>query len=126
MLGTSFTTVDSVDCGRYKKAAGNVTELIGLTPLIKLHKLIEHAGMSELKLLGKAEFLNPSGSLKDRVVQALALAIIPLAASRPVAAAATMPRESPAPSPATNRFSTFVSMFSSTWICIAYSLTSGA
>jgi len=57
-----------MDWGRYKKVAGNVTELIGLTPLIKLHKLTELAGMSELKLFGKAEFMNPSGSLKDRIL----------------------------------------------------------
>lgn len=54
-----------MDWGHYKKAAGNVTELIGLTPLIKLRKLTELAGMSELELFGKAEFMNPSGSLKD-------------------------------------------------------------
>ena len=57
-----------MDWGRYKKVAGNVTELIGLTPLIKLRKLTELAGMSELKLFGKAEFMNPSGSLKDRIL----------------------------------------------------------
>lgn len=54
--------------GHYKKAARNVTELIGLTPLIKLRRLTEHASMSELELLGKAEFMNPSGSLKDRIL----------------------------------------------------------
>lgn len=57
-----------MDWGRYKKVAGNVTELIGLTPLIKLRKLTELAGMSELELFGKAEFMNPSGSLKDRIL----------------------------------------------------------
>ncbi len=57
-----------MDWGRYKKVAENVTELIGLTPLIKLRKLTELAGMSELELFGKAEFMNPSGSLKDRIL----------------------------------------------------------
>jgi len=57
-----------MDWGRYKKVAENVTELIGLTPLIKLRKLTELADMSELELFGKAEFMNPSGSLKDRIL----------------------------------------------------------
>lgn len=57
-----------MDWDRYKKAAGDVTELIGFTPLIKLRKLAEHAGKPELELFGKAEFMNPSGSLKDRIL----------------------------------------------------------
>jgi len=68
MSGTSFTKVDNMDWGRHKKAAGNVAELIGLTPLIKLRKLTELAGVPELELYGKAEFMNPSGSLKDRIL----------------------------------------------------------
>lgn len=57
-----------MDWDRYKKAAGDVTELIGFTPLVKLRKLPEHAGKPELELFGKAEFMNPSGSLKDRIL----------------------------------------------------------
>jgi len=68
MSDTSFTKVDIMDWNRYKKAAGDVTELIGLTPLIKLCKLTEFAGKPELELFGKAEFMNPSGSLKDRIL----------------------------------------------------------
>jgi len=44
------------------KIAANITELIGNTPLVKL-KSAENGTM----LLGKCEFMNPSGSVKDRI-----------------------------------------------------------
>lgn len=44
------------------KIAANITELIGNTPLVKL-KYAEN----ETTLLGKCEFMNPSGSVKDRI-----------------------------------------------------------
>jgi len=44
------------------KIAANITELIGNTPLVKL-KFEEN----ETILLGKCEFMNPSGSVKDRI-----------------------------------------------------------
>jgi cysteine synthase A len=40
-------------------------DLIGLTPLVRLNKIVRGR---DLEILGKAEFLNPSGSLKDRVL----------------------------------------------------------
>ena len=43
--------------------AHNVTELIGNTPLIYLRQVSELTGCS---IFGKAEFLNPGGSVKDR------------------------------------------------------------
>ena len=42
----------------------NVLEVIGHTPLIRLFKVTEGAPVT---LLAKAEFLNPGGSVKDRV-----------------------------------------------------------
>ena len=39
--------------------------MIGLTPLVRLNKIMEGR---DLEVLGKAEFLNPSGSLKDRIL----------------------------------------------------------
>ena len=66
--GHKSIKVDIMDWSRYKKAAGDVTELIGFTPLIRLCKLSGLAGKPELELLGKAEFMNPSGSLKDRIL----------------------------------------------------------
>lgn len=44
------------------KIAQNITELIGNTPIIKL-KFNEN----ETTVLGKCEFMNPSGSVKDRI-----------------------------------------------------------
>jgi len=44
------------------KVASNITELIGNTHLIKLKQ-----ETNETTLLGKCEFMNPSGSVKDRI-----------------------------------------------------------
>ncbi|MBT6537068.1 MAG: pyridoxal-phosphate dependent enzyme, partial [Rhodospirillaceae bacterium] len=38
-------------------------EAVGNTPLIKLRRASEETGCT---ILGKAEFLNPAGSVKDR------------------------------------------------------------
>ncbi|RKU48163.1 Cysteine synthase 1 [Coniochaeta pulveracea] len=43
--------------------AHGLTEAIGNTPLIRLNKLSEQTGC---EILGKAEFMNPGGSVKDR------------------------------------------------------------
>jgi cysteine synthase A len=43
-------------------------DTIGNTPLIKLHKASERTGCT---ILGKAEFLNPGGSVKDRAALAI-------------------------------------------------------
>lgn len=46
------------------------TEAIGNTPLIKLRKASEQTGCT---ILGKAEFLNPGGSVKDRAAKYMIL-----------------------------------------------------
>ncbi|WP_269516258.1 cysteine synthase A [Brevundimonas subvibrioides] len=43
--------------------ATSVIDLIGQTPLIRLNRLSEQTGC---EILGKAEFMNPGGSVKDR------------------------------------------------------------
>jgi cysteine synthase A len=48
--------------------AANVTEAIGRTPLIKLRHASELTGCT---ILGKAEFMNPGGSVKDRAALAI-------------------------------------------------------
>jgi cysteine synthase A len=45
------------------QAFGNVLELIGMTPLVKLKRASEATGCN---ILGKCEFLNPGQSVKDR------------------------------------------------------------
>ena len=44
--------------------ANNVTELIGNTPLVRLHRVTEGAGA---EVLAKLEFQNPGGSVKDLI-----------------------------------------------------------
>lgn len=44
--------------------ANSVTELIGKTPLLRLGALSEATGAT---ILGKCEFMNPGGSVKDRI-----------------------------------------------------------
>ncbi len=46
----------------------NIAQAIGQTPLIKLRQLSEQTGCT---VLGKAEFLNPTGSVKDRAAYAI-------------------------------------------------------
>ncbi len=45
------------------QGAADVTQLIGNTPLLRLRQVSELTGCN---ILGKAEFLNPGGSVKDR------------------------------------------------------------
>lgn len=42
----------------------SITELVGNTPILKLHRFGEGLNSS---LLAKCEFLNPGGSVKDRI-----------------------------------------------------------
>ena len=44
-------------------ATSSVIDLIGNTPLVRLNRLSDATGC---EILGKAEFLNPGGSIKDR------------------------------------------------------------
>ncbi|WP_034573292.1 cysteine synthase A [Helicobacter saguini] len=48
--------------------AQNVTELIGNTPIIKLNKLSSKFGAN---IFGKCEFMEPNGSIKDRIAFAM-------------------------------------------------------
>ncbi|MFK8028948.1 MAG: cysteine synthase A [Gammaproteobacteria bacterium] len=51
--------------------AKSVVDCIGNTPLIRLNKLSDETGC---EILGKAEFLNPGGSVKDRTALGMVLA----------------------------------------------------
>ena len=49
-----------------EKISNNLTDLIGKTPLLRLGKL-ENANGLKAKLVGKLEYFNPAGSVKDRI-----------------------------------------------------------
>jgi cysteine synthase len=59
----------SQDCSLGFVTAG-FCETIGRTPLIRLHTL---SGVTGCEILGKAEFLNPGGSVKDRAALGIVL-----------------------------------------------------
>ncbi|MCM1056058.1 MAG: cysteine synthase A [Firmicutes bacterium] len=46
-------------------------ELIGGTPILKLNRYGEKAGVRGVTLLAKLEYLNPAGSVKDRIALAM-------------------------------------------------------
>lgn len=45
----------------------SMTELIGGTPLLRLNRYSEVAGIQGAEILAKLEYLNPAGSVKDRI-----------------------------------------------------------
>ncbi|HYH26363.1 MAG TPA: cystathionine beta-synthase [Blastococcus sp.] len=47
--------------------AESVVELIGNTPLVRLSSVTEHLGPDAPLVLAKVEYLNPGGSVKDRI-----------------------------------------------------------
>ena len=51
----------------------SVLELIGNTPMVKLNGYMKQAGVSGATILAKLEYLNPAGSVKDRVALAMIL-----------------------------------------------------
>ena len=46
-------------------------ELIGRTPILRLHRYSEKAGIQGADILAKLEYLNPAGSVKDRIALAM-------------------------------------------------------
>lgn len=48
----------------------SIGQLIGKTPLVELTNIEEELGLDS-KILGKFEYLNPSGSVKDRIAKAM-------------------------------------------------------
>jgi cysteine synthase len=52
------------------KIAGKITDLIGGTPLLELANYAAEQGLSA-RLIGKLEYYNPAGSVKDRIAKAM-------------------------------------------------------
>lgn len=46
-------------------------ELVGGTPILKLNRYTEKAGIKDTTILAKLEYLNPAGSVKDRIALAM-------------------------------------------------------
>lgn len=53
------------------KIKESALELIGGTPILKLNRYAKKAGVSQAVILAKLEYLNPAGSVKDRVALAM-------------------------------------------------------
>ena len=58
-----MSTEDIKDC---------VLDLIGNTPCVRLHKLAASLGL-QCELIAKLEYLNPGGSVKDRIAKQMVL-----------------------------------------------------
>ncbi len=54
--------------GQIKESA---SELIGGTPILKLNRYSHRTGVTEAVILAKLEYLNPAGSVKDRIALAM-------------------------------------------------------
>lgn len=53
------------------KIKESALELIGGTPILKLNRYTEKAGITNATILAKLEYLNPAGSVKDRIALAM-------------------------------------------------------
>lgn len=53
------------------KVKESALELIGGTPVLKLNRYARRAGITQAAILAKLEYLNPAGSVKDRVALAM-------------------------------------------------------
>lgn len=54
-----------------RKVKESALELIGGTPILKLNGYAKRAGITDATILAKLEYLNPAGSVKDRVALAM-------------------------------------------------------
>jgi cysteine synthase A len=58
----------TLEWGRQQHIADTVLDVAGLTPLVHLHRV---AAGYDARILAKLEFMNPSGSVKDRILPAM-------------------------------------------------------
>jgi cysteine synthase B len=59
---------------RFSRAGVRLLDLVGNTPLLRLERIAE--GLPGIEILGKAEWANPGGSVKDRAASAIVKAAI--------------------------------------------------
>lgn len=50
-----------------RKIVESATQLVGNTPLLKVNRFMENTGVQDVTILAKLEYLNPAGSVKDRI-----------------------------------------------------------
>lgn len=53
------------------KMKESALELVGNTPILKVSRYAERAGVKDAVILAKLEYLNPAGSVKDRIARAM-------------------------------------------------------
>lgn len=53
------------------KIKESTLELVGGTPILKLNRYSEKAGINDVTILAKLEYFNPAGSVKDRIALAM-------------------------------------------------------
>lgn len=53
------------------KIKESALELVGGTPILKLNRYTQKAGVTDATILAKLEYLNPAGSVKDRIALAM-------------------------------------------------------
>lgn len=63
-----FENEEEKAMGQIKESA---SELIGGTPILKLNRYTANAGIENAVILAKLEYLNPAGSVKDRIALAM-------------------------------------------------------
>ena len=56
---------------------GSITELVGNTPLVEFKRLEEKLGL-KARIVGKLEYFNPAGSVKDRIAKAMIDGVLPI------------------------------------------------
>jgi len=53
-----------------EKSIGSILDTVGNTPLVKLHKITKELNIKDnIEVFAKIEFLNPMGSIKDRIAK---------------------------------------------------------
>lgn len=72
-------TIGIKEKSRYKKGrmimmkniVNSAAELVGNTPMLRVHNYMKKVGVDKAEILAKLEYLNPAGSVKDRVALAM-------------------------------------------------------